>query len=350
MLRLERIQISPQQWHALLEEFPERTLFQTPEWLAFLQDTQRGELVTAAVYDGSNVVGYFAGMVVQKFGFRILGSPFPGWTTAYMGCNLRPGVDRRAAVDALTRFAWQDLNCIHLEFMDRELRDADLPGFEHRVYSGFEVDLTPAEDQVFGTMDSACRRCVRKAAKSGVVIEEASDPDFADDYYAQMQDVFAKQRLVPTYAIERVRALIRRLQPAGRLLLLRARDADGHSIATGIFPGYHDTMYFWGGASWRPFQILRPNELLMWEAMKRWKARGITRFDMSGSGEYKRKYGGHEIAVPWFRISRSGIVPHLRATALRLTQLQQRLRGRWRYKPVAHKSMSEDAVGTGVQA
>ena len=31
-------------------------------------------------------------------------------------------------------------------------------------------------------MESACRRCIRKAEKSRVIIEEAQDLEFADEY------------------------------------------------------------------------------------------------------------------------------------------------------------------------
>jgi CelD/BcsL family acetyltransferase involved in cellulose biosynthesis len=331
MLRFERICLEPGEWKAVLENYPDRTVFQTPEWLKFLVNTQGGEPVLARLQEGSSTLGYFSGMVVQKFGFRILGSPFAGWTTAYMGMNLSTGVSRRAAVEALRTFAWNELRCVHLEFMDRRLSLADLEddkSFAYRFYDGFEIDLTQTEDELFGKMDSACRRCIRKAAKSGVVIEEARDLEFADDYYAQLQDVFAKQKLVPPYGVERVRELIRCLLPTGNLLLLRARDPDGRSIATAVLPGMNDTFYMWGAASWREHQILRPNELLLWEAMKRWKARGIGRFDMSGSGDYKRKYGGQEISVPWFRVSRYALVVHLRETAKKTLVLKQRLLGR----------------------
>jgi hypothetical protein len=49
--------------------------------------------------------------------------------------------------------------------------------------------------------------------------------------------------------------------------------------------------------------------------MRHWKERGITRYDMVGAGEYKRKYGGYEIAVPWVRKSKYAMLEHLRNTA-----------------------------------
>jgi hypothetical protein len=178
-------------------------------------------------------------------------------------------------------------------------------------------------------MTSACRRCIRKAGKEGVIIEEARDVGFADEYYVQLQDVFAKRGLVPTYGIERVRHLIRQIHPMGQLLLLRARDRNGRCIATGIFPHMNGVMYFWGGASWRQHQILRPNEAIQWSAMKIGKQKGLRTYDMGGGGEYKRKYGGREIAVPWIRKSKYLWVCHLRDMAQRGYALRQRSLGRW---------------------
>jgi hypothetical protein len=88
-------------------------------------------------------------------------------------------------------------------------------------------------------------------------------------------------------------------------------------------------MYMWGAASWREHQILRPNELLIWTAMKYWKARGMHTFDMGGSGEYKRKYGGREISVPWIQVSRYPMLGVLRQIAKKGFRLRQRVAGRW---------------------
>jgi hypothetical protein len=313
----------------------ERTLFQSHAWLNFLAETQNAQPVVAALKENSTTLGYFTGLIVQKFGFKILGSPLPGWTTSYMGFALKPGVSRQVAMEALLEFAHLRLGCIHLELMDRHLKpeQGQQLGFEYSMYNGYEIDLTQSEDRLFGNMTSACRRCIRKAHKCGVTIEQAAEAaliGFADDYYAQLEQVFGRQGLVPTYTKKRVQALIRHLQPTGRLLLLRARDPDGRFIATGIFPAMHDRMYFWGGASWRKYQILRPNEAIQWYAMRYWKKRGIAKYDMGGGGSYKSKYGGYEIAVPWFRESRSSLLSQARAIAKKLYRYRQHVRGRMR--------------------
>ncbi len=315
------------------------TIYQTPAWLEFLSRTQNGDPVFAALKEGSRTIGHFVGMIVRRWGFRILGSPFPGWSTAYMGLALDSEVSRGRAVQALIELAFQTLDCSHLEVMDRNLTVDDLNGLDvqYRLYRGFQVDLTRDEDDLIADMTSACRRCIRKADKSGVVIEVAGDPAFANEYFAQLQDVFAKQGLVPTYGVERVRLLIEEVYPTGHLLLLRALDPQGKCIATGIFPHANGVMYFWGGASWRASQHLRPNEALQWAAMRIAKRMGMRTFDMGGGGEYKRKYGGAEIEVPWFRKSKYPLIARLRNVARNASAIHQWVSG--------HLRSSHDSIG-----
>jgi hypothetical protein len=317
----------------LFDTHHERTIYQAPAWLAYLSKTQNGEPIVAALKEGPKTIGYFTGLVVKKSGVRILGSPFPGWSTDYMGLTLSPLADRRRAFQALIDFAFRQLGCLHLEGMDRQMTEADLCGLglQYRLYHSFEIDLTRNEDELFANMKSACRRCIRKANKEGVFIEEAHDLKFADDYYAQLRDVFRKRRLVPTYGIERVRQLIRSFHPTGHLLLLRALDRRGQCIATGIFPHLNGVMHFWGGASWRHSQSLRPNEALQWQAMKIAKRMGIRIYDMGGGGEYKRKYGGKEIAVPWFWKSKFRSISFMRNMAQYSHRVRQHFLGQFNH-------------------
>jgi len=304
-LTLERLELGRCDWEKL-DAFSDRQVFQTREWLAFVAETQAAEPVVCAVNRGKTAVGYFTGLIVRRYGLRMLGSPLPGWTTGYVGFNLDEGVLRRDALAALIPFAFGRLRCSHVELRDRYLLREDAKPAAESVepFMTFEVDLRPAEDDIWATFKGSCRTSIRKSAKLGVVIEEAKDLGFADDYYTQLVDVFARQSLRPTYGVERVRALIAHMYPTGRLLLLRARDPDGRCIATGIFPAHGRMMYFWGGASWLAHRILQPNEALIWYAIRYWKARGIESFDMGGGGDYKRKYGGSEVVVPHMSWSR----------------------------------------------
>jgi len=323
--------------HRALDQFPDRTVFQTPEWIRFIRETQNATPVLVELHDDNQVAGYFTGLTFSRLGVKILGSSFPGWTTPYIGFNLRPGASRHAALSAVEQLAWNDLKCLHMEVSDPYFSEDDgrALGFDCIYYTSYRTDLTRSEDELFSSMESACRRCIRKAEKSGVVMEEAHDAAFADEYYAQLKDVFSKQGLVPTYSIERVRALIRNLGPTGHVLLLRARDPQGACIATGIYPGFNQFSEFWGNASFRSSQILRPNELMHWYAMRYWKNRGVRIHDWGGEGKYKEKYGCVLHRVPWFTKSRYRFVARLRDEAKKMYERKQRLMGRWQREPVA---------------
>jgi CelD/BcsL family acetyltransferase involved in cellulose biosynthesis len=171
---------------------------------------------------------------------------------------------------------------------------------------------------------------VRRGQKVGVSVEQASGTAFADEYYEQLVQVFARQSLVPPYGVERVRALIECLEPTGRVLLARARSAEGVPIATGIFPASNGTAYFWGGASVRQHQILRPNEAIFWYAMRYWRERGMTALDLGGGGEYKRRYGPREVRIPFFRRSRVPGLSLARALARVAVERRHALLGRRR--------------------
>jgi hypothetical protein len=314
---------------ARLDQFADRTVFQTQAWVRFVSESQKATPVLMELRDGTEVVGYFTGLTFSRLGVKVLGSSFPGWTTPYMGFNLVDGASRADALKALELTAWDTLKCLHMEISDPyfSLEDGQNLGFDCDAYTSYRTDLTRSEEEIFNQMDSACRRCIRKAEKSEVTIEEAHDLDFADEYYEQLKDVFGKQGLVPTYKIGRVRSLIRHVEPTGRLLLVRARDGKGNCIATGIFPGFNQIAEFWGNASFRSSQILRPNEAIQWYAIRYWKRRGAKVYDWGGEGTYKEKYGCTLHRVPWFTKSRNRLVFRLRGEAKKMFQRKQRLLG-----------------------
>ena len=328
MVRLELVSPSEAE-HEAMESRADSLVFQTREWMRFLVDTQGGSPVYARVVDGSEVLGHFTGLVVRRWGLRILGSPLPGSTTDYLGFNLVDGADRAAAARALPTFATKSLRCVHVELRDRFLTKEQAAATGGRVepYTLLSIDLSSTEDDLFAGVKKSVRTSVRRARREGVTIEEAVDAGFADDYMAQLVDVFAKQGLVPTYGVERVRSLIEHLQPSGKLLLLRARDSNGLCIATGIFPGYRDTAYFWGGASRRDAQILQPNELIMWHAMLHWKAAGATTLELGGGGDYKTKYHPRRDTVPSLTLTRFESLHKARDVARRLYRVRQRVGG-----------------------
>lgn len=319
-----------------LEQYPDRTLFQSRDWLQFLAQTQQAQPVVLALERGDETVGYFTCLIARRAGLRIAGSPFRGWTTSYLGFNTRDEGVRDEALRQLSAFAFTTLGCVHVEVMDRQVdvgRARSL-GLGFKGAPTFEVDLAPAESEILARMHSSVRRYLRRPATRGnLTIEEGYDPSFAADYYAQLREVFARDSLVPSYNLKRVQTLIECLLPTGNLLLLRARNRAGRCVATGIFPARNGTMHFWGGASHRDSLAEHPNEPLHWHAMRYWKQRGMTCYDMGGGGDYKEKYGGVRKELAWIRVSRNRLIGILRDLAFHAFKVAQRFRA-WHGSPV----------------
>lgn len=278
--------------------------------------------------EDAELLGYYSGILFHRLGMPILGSPFKGWTTTYMGFNLAPDVSRRDALVALKRFAFNDLGCLHLEVLDRHFTMSDVAGLDVdiTVEPTYISPLEGDEEQIFSGMNSACRRCIRKARKNGLIIEEAAPEGFAEEYYEQLIDVFAKQNLDPPYSRKYVQTLIDKIHPSGDALLLRARTSQGKKIASAIYFGHKQHSMFWGNGSLSEHQILRPNEALHWYALKYWKRRGIKFHDWCGPNAYKRKFGPEMIEVPRVCISRNRAIKWGRDAALRLYTLPRAMK------------------------
>jgi lipid II:glycine glycyltransferase (peptidoglycan interpeptide bridge formation enzyme) len=121
------------------------------------------------------------------------------------------------------------------------------------------------------------------------------------------------------------------------LLRVRARDAEGNRIATGLFLGMNEASFYWGGASWRKYQKLHPNELVQWYAMRYWKRRGMKTYNLVGTMDFKQRFGGKQTSVPMISKSKYRVISQLRSTAPKIgkaaLQLAWKLKGRAKPKP-----------------
>src|SRR5579864_4707308 len=127
-----------------MDAFVDRTVFQTREWVSFVKESQKAAPVLAELCDNGAIVGYFTGLTFSRFGIKVLGSSFPGWTTPYMGFNLVPGASRKAALAALEELAWGELKCLHMEVSDPFFTPEDGTdlGFTGDAYPSYRTDLT----------------------------------------------------------------------------------------------------------------------------------------------------------------------------------------------------------------
>jgi hypothetical protein len=289
------------EWDAIIDRYESKYLFHESCWLRFLERSQGVKIHGLKLLDSNgSVVGYFCDAQVRKGFFHLRGSPLQGWTTNFMG----PIVNR---LHAETFLKVLDTYCRARGVDYIEVSNPVLPGLAMRA-AGYELDpdmtflvTIDNESSMWDRLKSECRNRIRRGLKNGLRVERTTDPSFVHQYYAQLQEVFLRQGLIPTYSEHRVQALWDALMPARRLLALRVCRGD-EVIATGVFPHDERAIYFWGGASWPSAYSLYPNELLHWHAMLFALERGIATYNMCGGGSFKPKFGGAQIVVErWFK-------------------------------------------------
>jgi hypothetical protein len=69
-MKFHPIDVKAADWKRL-DQFADRTVFQTREWLQFVAESQNALPVLAELREKSDILGYFTGLSFSKFGMKV---------------------------------------------------------------------------------------------------------------------------------------------------------------------------------------------------------------------------------------------------------------------------------------
>jgi len=168
------------------------------------------------------------------------------------------------------------------------------------------VCLDAPSDTLWMELDDDCRKAIRKARKQGVVVTPAQSREDVADYHRIHVENYRHTgaRVLPLAHFER---LWDAFHQRGCLELLFAESA-GQRVAGLLMLSFRDGATYWAGSSLVAFQHLRPNNLLMWEAMMSAKDRARRWFELGPTfpfaspesktrriGRFKEQFGGEDL-------------------------------------------------------
>lgn len=275
--------------------FPDKLIFQTKEWIGFLQETQQVEPIVLRITDSSRLIGYFTGFLFKKFGIRIIGSPFDGWTTEYMGFNLCPDapVDRTALIRPLWKYLRKTYHCLYCQITDRFFDEGILScGFTVDKSRALVLDIAGTDDELLASFTKHARKHIRAFEKNPVTIS-AVEPteEFAETFYRQLETVFSYQGLTPSYDLKRVKALLRHLGPRQEVLCTKVcENESGAWRSSAISFGFNGRSYTWATTNVRTGEDYRQSEGQRWFSIRYWRDHGCREMDMVGMRQYKLKF------------------------------------------------------------
>lgn len=183
--------------------------------------------------------------------------------------------------------------------------DGARPSPHHTVY-GHKLDLTKSPSELFDAFSSSVHRALRKAERSGLTVEITTDSGALAEFYRLHAQTRRRHGIPPqpfsffqniqTHIIER---------DLGFLVAARLR---GKMIATAVFFLFANHAVFKFGASDDRYQEHRPNNLVMWEGIKRAAQLGAislhlgrTDFEHAGLRRFKLSLGAEEEMLNYFR-------------------------------------------------
>lgn len=301
------------EWDELVQQFPDHTVFHLHAWAQIISENHGARPAMAKATCGDDCVAVWPFLEVWKGPLRVLGSPLPGWSTAYMGPLFDPSLSPQEMQVVFSTFMNHDLLRKHAYLACKVIsrgRTLDLTqfGFDHVLdLDTYLIDLTQPSAVVWDNLKSECRTRIRKAEKLGIEVREESDGGFVSDYWSMSLDTFEKSNIQPTHDHEFVGLMWKHLrggQPGARVRALSAYHG-GERIATLVLPFDSHTMYYWGGAAFTRFRQLPSHNLLHWHAILAAQRLGLREYDFictfGGPGRFKKTFGPRVVpmAVHW---------------------------------------------------
>jgi CelD/BcsL family acetyltransferase involved in cellulose biosynthesis len=295
-------QIDESRWRSFTESAPDALLFHTWDWLDFLRQVYGTSWHPLGVFDEpGQMIGLFP-LLTRRLGpFVLAGSPLMQAiaSTPFMG-PLTPASHLGATLVALDHWM-RRTEASHVEVAFPTLiEEASFHRLNYHLERCQAVALSldgRDEAELWGGLSSACRRSVRKAERSGVVVMEGDAERHLADYYDMCQEVYQGAGRLPHLTLQFYDALFQRFAPTGNLKMLLAFHGQ-EVIAGAIFLLHRTTAYYLSGASYNHRQDLRPNNLIQWRFLQWAQTAGYRWYDLGGAvvpgiTHFKLSFGGH---------------------------------------------------------
>ena len=329
MYKFERIEPKKEDWRRI-EAAYDSTCYQTEKWYAYLKRIGVNPFIVS-VCAGDEQIGYFFGEKVWM-GIQMVTAPIEGIGTYTQGLNmLRPTSDeeRIEIYRVLAEWIFKNHHALTMQVEDWQLRydttewipNADFHhemiekyGLPYEIRPTLHVALNKREEELWaGLSYKSCKYCVNKANKLGLKVREIDCfediPAFCKVHYDQLLEVCIGkgQRPKPAQSEKRMRAVCESLFP-DRVMMLECVGKDENGVeqvmSTGIYCIDKGQTAYWTGASYKRYQKNCPNELMVWEAMKKLSARGAGDLNFCGMAPYKLKFGTVYAYVPRLKFAK----------------------------------------------
>ena len=288
-------------WDELLLTNEQTTFFHTAAWARVLHESYNYKpLYFTAIEDGK-LSALIPIMEINSFltGKRGVSLPFTD--------ESRPIAKNEVLFRHLTDYIFEfgkENGWKHIEFRGNPNGFKKPP--EHKFHHSHVLYLKENEENTFSTFKSNVRRNIRKAKKQGVQVILSNTWESVRSFY-KLNCLTRKEQGIPPQPLSFFRKIFKHIISRDKGFLSMALFSN-IPIAGAVYFNHGNRGVFKYGASDRKYLNLRPNNLVMWEAI-RWYCRnhyktlcfGRTELENKGLLQFKRGWGTKENTMHYYK-------------------------------------------------
>jgi hypothetical protein len=290
-------------WDELLLSCPDYSFFHSAAWAKVLQETYRYSPTYFTVFKNGHLQALVPVMQVNSFltGKRGVSLPF----TDYSDAIISNGIAFNDLFDHIIEYGknngWES-------FEMRGGESVPLLGPDSCTYSHHTLDLCKGAHEIFLSFRGNTKRNIRRAIKKGVKVEVANTSDFIKGFH-RLNLITRKRHGLPPQPLQFFKKVYEHIisKHLGNVVLA---SYENNVIAGAMFFHFGEKSVFKYGASDKNFHHLRPNNLVMWEAIKWFSENGYnslcfgrTRPGNEGLRRFKTGWGTKEKVEKYYKYS-----------------------------------------------
>lgn len=331
------------QWNDI-ESISESTCFHTQQWDKYVHRCGYKTFIIE-IKQGDSTIGYFIGTLIGHFAKAIC-APLDslGYT---QGAILKHPIEVKERIrlyQELANWIFENHYALYVSIDDWQLREdrqewtdqytwrnvlLDDAGVKYTVRPTLYLPMNGSIDDLWsGLHYKSAKYCINKAHKLGLhtrVITKKEDIDsFLEFHYDQLCDVCRRHNAGKPklgQSLQRLQKACKELFP-NRVLMIQVLWNDENKIehvmsSAVFFIGEEETIYN-TGASYQRYQRFCPNEIMVWDAIRILKERGVRALNFGGMANYKLKFGTTYAYVPRLIFSKYSFIDDMRSIAKRV--------------------------------
>lgn len=292
-------------WEAYVDARGDAAGYHSWRWREVFAEAFDHEPVYLIARQGGVITGVLPMVQIKSliFGRTLTSLPFLNYG-GVMADASETGRALVAAADAEAR----ERRCSHVELRHVEAQFAELPCKQHKV--SMRLPLGPS---MWDGLDRKVRNQIRKAEKSGLVIERGGAA-LVGDFYT----VFARNMRdlgTPVYSRRLFEEVLRAFPDRAQIHVVRL---NGLAVAAGVTYRTAAMVQLPWASSLRSYNTLCPNVLLYWDAIQFAHESGARVFDMGrstpneGTFKFKAQWGAAPVPLHWeYQLLTPGELPNV---------------------------------------